>query len=152
MSALDDLYREVAELKARLANVMRPAVVVSYDAGAHTAVVRLAGEQSETHAIQVGDQPGWWAPLKAGQQVTLLCASGDIANAMIIAGGYTQRDAKPSSRADENAVARDKAALRVRDGGFVLAEILERRRFRLIIDDRAFAIRAEALEPVPKDD
>jgi phage baseplate assembly protein gpV len=150
VNPIDELFQEIATLKARIANIVRPARITSFDAQAHAAVVD-AGDGMSTHPLPLLTRPGLWSPPAAGEMATLLCPDGDVANGLLIPGGYKTGDARPSQRGDEEVLSRDGAALRVRAGGLVRAEVVSRQKFKIVIGGQAFAIRAEALEPVSND-
>lgn len=150
MSAFDEVLFQLASLKSRLSNMVRPVKIVSYDAAKNTAVVEF-DKDANTHSVPLYHHVGHWSPPKPGQMMTLMSPDGDIANAFLLPGGYRDEDQKPSTRADEDAIARQASALRVRDGGIVRAEVETRPKFKIVINGQAFAIRAEALEPTSLD-
>lgn len=150
---LDEIMGQLAEMKRSRANMVRPGTVVSYDAAANQAVLQVG---YETHAIDCHNHIGHWNPLVAGQQIMMLCPDGDVSNAMVITGGYLAADKKPSTRDDEQALvppgaAEGDAALRIRKGGLVRAEVTSRTKFKILIGDQAFAIKETSLEPTSKD-
>lgn len=98
--ALDQLGYLIADLQRRVANVTIAGTVKSFDKG--KAVIDVG---FDTHEIDVGYHAGAgvdWAPLKKGQQITLLCPSGDLANAVILPGGFHEDNKAPSESADED--------------------------------------------------
>lgn len=59
----------------------------------------------DTHEIPDGGHAGGGAdhaPFKEGQQVTLLCPGGDLANAFVIPGGFHEDNPRLSDSADED--------------------------------------------------
>lgn len=130
--------------------MVRPVKIVSYDPAKNTAIVEF-DKDANTHAVPLYHHVGHWSPPKAGQMMTLMSPDGDIANAFLLPGGYRDEDSKPSTRSDEDAIARSSAALRVRDGGIVRAEVETRTKFKIVIGGQAFAIRLAALEPTSLD-
>jgi hypothetical protein len=150
VSVVDDIYYEIAQMKARMSNLVRPARLVSFDPATNKAVAD-AGDGMRTHPMPLYTQPGHWAPPKAGQQVTILCPDGDLNNGFIVPGGYTQSDARPSTRGDEDVIARGAARLLVREDGVVRAHVPTREKFKLVIDDVPFAIHPNALVPTSLD-
>ena len=152
---LDEVLFQLADLKRQKAMMIRPGAVKSFDAGTNTAVLDVG---LDTHAVDLGSHVAHWGPLAAGQQVTLLCPDGELSNAVVIPGGYCDGFAKPSDRPDEQAFVPpggggDKAALRVRKGGLVRAEVKERTKLKLYFadEDKTYAIKLSALEETEKD-
>jgi phage baseplate assembly protein gpV len=99
---IDGLLYLSAEHDRRIANLIRPGTIKSYDAEKDTAVLDL---DFETHDIPSGMHAGKgkdWSPPKAGQQVTAFCPSGDIANAFFLPGGFHNDNPAPSQSADED--------------------------------------------------
>lgn len=104
---VDQLEYFIADLKRSLSNVVRPAVVVSFDPKTNSVVANIGDEQTPvpTHAIPVFTHAGAaksWRPLKKGQQVTLLSPDGDLANAVALPGGFHDKNPAPSQSDDED--------------------------------------------------
>jgi len=98
---VDDLAFQVAESHRRIANLLTPGTVKSFDPQ-KGAVVDVG---FETHQIEHGMHSGTgkdWQPLKEGQKVTVLCPSGDFSNAFIIPGGFHDQNPAPSQSAGED--------------------------------------------------
>jgi phage baseplate assembly protein gpV len=98
---LDDLSYQIAELHRRLAAIVQVGTVKSFDPKA--GAVLDVGYQ--THNVPVGWHAGSgadWAPLKAGQQITFLCPSGDPANGFVLPGGFHNSNPAPSQSGDED--------------------------------------------------
>ncbi len=101
---MDALLYLITELTRRLSNTVITGTVKSFDKGKVVADIGF-----ETHEIDVGFHGGEgadWAPYKKGQQITLLCPGGDLANAVIIASGFHDDNPAPSDSADEDLRAR----------------------------------------------
>ena len=150
----DEMQLQIAELQRKIALVGgMPATVKSYDGNTHKAVVDFNG--FDTHEIQVADLNGCFNPLSPGQQVTVMCPAGDLANAFILGGGYSGSMKPPSNRSDENVMAhgdgKDRGVFRARKGGVARVEGASRQKIKLIIGGQAFCIKAEALEPTSLD-
>lgn len=119
--AFEELGYHIAELTRRSRNMLLTGTVKEFKNG--KAIVSVDG--FDTHEIPVGYHAGAgkdWGPLKKGQQVTLLNPSGDIANAVILPGGFHDENKAPSESADEDIRAErgegDKAVrLRTTDSG-----------------------------------
>lgn len=81
---------QAAETDRRLANVVMIGTVTSIDAGAATAVVQL-GELSSpplpVGQMRAGALQFWWMPTE-GEQVVVVCPSGDVAQGVIVAAIY----------------------------------------------------------------
>lgn len=108
-ATIDDLYFQIAELNRRLAMMIVPGTIKSYDPKADTAQVNYAldkdGKDVTTHDVPNGGHAGTaksWRPLKPGQQVTLFSPSGDLANAFLMPGGFHDQNKAPSQSADED--------------------------------------------------
>jgi len=121
---INDLAFQVAELHRRLASVVQVGTVKSFD-GQKGTVVDVG---YTTHNIPGGWHAGTgvdWAPFKVGQQITMLCPSGDPANAVLFPGGYHDKNPPPSAdpgtdiRAQRGAVGQPNR-LRTTDGGSYL--------------------------------
>ena len=112
LQRLDDLEYAVADQKRRQANIVRTGVVKTFDpADNGSVVVDLASADDTTpfltHSIPLFTHAGAgkdWRPFAAGQQVTLICADGDLANAVAIPGGFHDKNPAPSKSADEDIV------------------------------------------------
>ena len=170
---LDELLYEHAETKRKFACIIRTGIVKSFKPEDNTAVVDIG---FDTHDVPVFNQGGTgkhWHPLKKGQQVTLLCSDGDIANAVIIPGGYHDKNPQPSKSADEDLVAQrgadaspvhmrsqdkhiafenhaGKSAVRARDAGIVHVKVTSLDKFKIVVGntqkgETAWRIKPEAL-------
>ena len=126
LDRLDALEYLAATLKTRLGNVVRTGVVQSFDAEAGAAVVNLGDDESSfvTHKVPTNAHAGTakdWRPYKTGQQVTLLCADGDLSNAVVIPGGFHDQNPSPSTSASEDIVcARGQGRVRATDDAISL--------------------------------
>lgn len=101
---IDGLMYLVADMDRRMANVLRPGTVKSFDPQTNTAVCDVG---FTTHDVPAGNHAGTakhWHPLKPGQQITLCCPGGDVANAFILPGGFHDQNAAPSTSADEELI------------------------------------------------
>lgn len=123
---VEALEYHIAEEKRRQSNYVRPGVVTSFDSKTNTIVANIgtADEPVNTHAIPVFTHAGSgksWRPLKKGQQITLLCPDGDLANAVALPGGFHDKNPAPSQSADEDIEAqRGTARLRTTDAAAFL--------------------------------
>lgn len=109
LARLDDLEYLAATLKTRLGNVVRTGVVKSYDAAKNGVVANLGDDDATflTHTVPVFTHAGSgkdWRPMKAGQQVTLISADGDLSNAVALPGGFHDQNGAPSTQASEDIV------------------------------------------------
>lgn len=148
---IDDLYFQIAALKTMISNMIRPATVKKVMDG--NKIVADAGG-FDTHEIPDGQHAGGrrhHSPMRVGQQITLLCPDGDINNAVVMPGGYDDKVKRPSTRADEDAIASDKGAIRVRDSGTFIAEVPSIQQFKIKIGGQVFCLKPEALAPTSDD-
>lgn len=109
LERLDALEYAIADQKRRQSNIVRTGVAKSFDGSANAVVVNLGDDEESflTHAVPLYTHGGTgadWRPMKAGQQVTLLCPDGDIANAVAIPGGFHDANPAPSAKASEDIV------------------------------------------------
>ncbi len=98
---IDNLSFQVAELHRKIAALIQPGTVVSFDP-VKGSVIDVG---YQTHKVPQGTHAGLgsdWKPLKVGQQVTLLCPSGEVSNAFVIPGGYHDKNPAPSSSSSED--------------------------------------------------
>jgi len=116
--SFDDVYFQLAELRKQMNNLLLPATVKSFDAKTNTIVADIG---TDTHAIPGSNHAGTakaWHPMKVGQQVTLICPGGDIANATFLPGGFHDANPAPSDSADEDIIAeRNGMRFRLTDTG-----------------------------------
>jgi phage baseplate assembly protein V len=118
---VEALEYHIADLKRRQSNFIRPGVVVSYDPTANAIVADVGAPDAPcpTHPVPLFTHAGSgksWRPMKAGQQVTLLCPDGDLANALALPGGFHDKNPAPSRSAAEDIEAqRGTARLRTTD-------------------------------------
>lgn len=118
---VEALEYHIADLKRRQSNYVRPGVVTSFDPKTNSIVANIGDATTPvpTHAIPVFTHAGSgksWRPLKKGQQITLLCPDGDLANAVALPGGFHDQNPAPSSSAAEDIEAqRGTARLRTTD-------------------------------------
>lgn len=99
---IDGLMFLIADQERKFSNLIRPGVVESFDPKTNTAICDVG---FKTHDAPVGNHAGsakHWHPLKKGQQITLFCPGGDIANAFVLPGGFHDKNAAPSQSADED--------------------------------------------------
>ncbi|MEH6522312.1 phage baseplate assembly protein V [Sulfitobacter sp.] len=81
---------EAAEAARRAANAVRVGRIVSVDADSAQAVVDFGGLISpplDVAQLRAGGLQFWWMPTE-GEQVVVLCESGDIAQGIITFGIY----------------------------------------------------------------
>jgi phage baseplate assembly protein V len=94
----EQLTYHVAETNRRIAALVQVGTVTSFDP--QKGAVLDVGYA--THSVPYGMHSGTgvdWQPLKKGQQVTLLCPSGEVSNGFVIPGGYHDQNPQPSSDA-----------------------------------------------------
>ncbi|HEY8136262.1 MAG TPA: hypothetical protein VIF61_00380 [Methylocystis sp.] len=103
---IDGLLFLVADFERKLSNVIRPGTIESYDAQKDTAKLDVGFETHDVPSGMHGGRGADWSPFKDGQQVTMLCPGGDVANAFFIAGGFHNDNPQPSQSADEDIRAR----------------------------------------------
>ncbi len=121
VARIETLEYHIADLKRRQSNFIRPGVVISFDPAANATVANIGSADAPvpTHPIPVFTHAGSgksWRPLKVGQQITLLCPDGDLANAVALPGGFHDQNPAPSSSASEDIEAqRGAARLRTTD-------------------------------------
>lgn len=131
-TTLDDMLYHLAETQRRIGNLMRPAIVVSFDPTGPSAIVD-AGSPEEPLVLPplpLGSHGGTgkhWAPLSVGQLVTVLSPHGDLGNGYIMPAGYLTATSKPSTRSDEQVMGHgegtDFGGVRARQGGIVIHEL-----------------------------
>lgn len=167
---LDELLYEHAEMKRKLACVIRTGVVKSFKPDDNTAVVDIGFDTHDVPVFNHGGTGKHWHPLKAGQQVTLLSSDGDIANAVIIPGGFHDANRQPSRSADEDLVAqrgddgaavhmrvqdrhiafenhRGKSALRARDDGIIHLKVKSLDKLKVVTGDTVAGEKAYIINP-----
>jgi phage baseplate assembly protein gpV len=101
LARLDEQDFQIAELNRKLAGLIQVGSVTSFDP-VNGAVADLG---YATHSVPVGWHAGVgadWAPLKVGQQITMLCPSGDASNGFLISGGFHDANPPPSQSASED--------------------------------------------------
>ncbi len=151
MSELDGLRYEIAQLKKQMGAMIRSGTLTSFDAAKNTAKLDL-GIDGGTHDIPNGANHAHsggqhWSPPSPGMQVTVFAPDGDLTNAFFMPGGYRDNVPKPSTRNDEDVIAREGgSAVHVRKGGFVRLAAGTREKLKIKLGDQFFIIRAEALE------
>ena len=97
-----ELMQALSDLSRRLENLIRPGTVdaADYDNG----LVRVRSGDLLTDWIpwltqRAGNDRDWWAP-EEGEQVVLLCPSGDLAQGFALPAGYQQAHPAPANSAD----------------------------------------------------
>jgi phage baseplate assembly protein gpV len=98
---LDEQDFQIAELHRKVAGVVQVGTVTSFDP-VKGAVLDLG---YATHPVAYAWHAGTgadWAPLKVGQQVTMLCPSGDASNGFVLPGGFHSANPAPSQSAAED--------------------------------------------------
>ena len=170
LERLDALEYLAAEQKVRQSNIVRTGVAQSFDPATNSVVMNLGDDAASflTNSIPVfthGGAGADWRPIKAGQQMTLLCADGDLSNAVAIPGGFHDANPAPSSSAAEDLVcargtvrlrtsagaasveADSKSALRVQPGGWVTAAVQGTTQFVIYDGSQYWMINPMALLP-----
>jgi len=141
---VEALEYHIADLKRRQSNYVRPGVVISFDPATNSTIANIGDATTpvQTHAIPVFTHAGSgksWRPLKVGQQITLLCPDGDLANAVALPGGFHDKNPAPSQSAAEDIEAqRGTARLRTTD----TAALLECGGSSVMVDDGTVTISA----------
>jgi phage baseplate assembly protein V len=98
---------EIAELKRRVANMIRIGVIGELTAGQHSATVIIAGDEGEPITTdprpwltgRAGPDADWHAP-EPGEQVILLSPNGDMAQGAILPSLYSDAFPAPANSAD----------------------------------------------------
>lgn len=95
-----NIETEIAELHRRIDNLIRTGVVTEVDLDAGTCRVK-SGKLETRHipiaAIRAGDARVWWPP-SPGEQVTLLCMSGEPETAIVLPGLFCDAFPQPDAR------------------------------------------------------
>jgi phage baseplate assembly protein V len=121
VARVEALEYQIADLKRRQSNYVRPGVVMSFDPKTNSIVANIGDATTPvpTHAVPLFTHAGSgksWRPMKAGQQVILLCPDGDLSNAVALPGGFHDQNPAPSQSAAEDIEAqRGAARLRTTD-------------------------------------
>ncbi|ECX4790722.1 phage baseplate assembly protein V [Salmonella enterica] len=94
------MENEITELHRRIDNLIRTGVVTEVNLDKATCRVKT-GKLETCHipvsAIRAGDARIWWPP-SIGEQVTLLCMSGDLKTAVVIPGLFCDTFPQPDTR------------------------------------------------------
>ena len=104
---------QAAETDRRLANLVMIGKVTAIDAGAATAVVQLGELTSPPLPVgqmRAGALQFWWMPTE-GEQVVVVCPSGDVAQGVIVAAIYAGN--APSANAAEPQINLDGGKMKV---------------------------------------
>lgn len=112
MSAeFEDLLRRIPEIERRVRNMMRYVTVAEVDAAKGLVKLKDDGEDPdqtlETDWVPWMEQAGQtktWTPPSVGQPMMLFSPSGNIADAIALAGRFSNQNAQPSQKGDENMV------------------------------------------------
>jgi len=99
---IDDLYYEIAEMKRRNANMLRPGIIKSFDGATGRAIADVGFETRPLRVMQFAGEMNCWNPMTAGQQIMVLSPSGDPGNGLIIAYGHSNTHPKPTDRTDQH--------------------------------------------------
>ncbi|ENP2198866.1 phage baseplate assembly protein V [Salmonella enterica] len=96
-----NIETEIAELRRRIDNLIRTGVVTEVDLDAGTCRVK-SGKLETRHlpitSLRAGDARMWWPP-SPGEQVTLLCMSGEPETAIVLPGLFCDAFPQPDARA-----------------------------------------------------
>lgn len=155
---LDDIEYQLADLKRRQSNFARPGVVKSVNKDGSV----VADVGFTTHDVPVYSHNGAgksWTPMKAGQQIVLICPDGDLSNAFAIPGGYHDKNPAPSDNLGEDILAQrnasrfrttDAAAFLERGGSSVKAEdgVVTIKAAKIVLDGTIYLGGADAGNPV----
>lgn len=98
---------DMADLKRRVANLIRIGVIGELTAGQHSATVIIAGDEGEPITTdprpwltgRAGPDADWHAP-EPGEQVILLSPNGDMAQGAILPSLYSDAFPAPADSAD----------------------------------------------------
>jgi phage baseplate assembly protein gpV len=110
MSAeFEDLLRRIPEIERRVRNMMRYVTVAEVDPAKGLVKLKDDGEDPdqtlETDWVPWMEQAGQtktWTPPSVGQPMMLFSPSGNIADAIALAGRFSNQNAQPSQKGDEN--------------------------------------------------
>lgn len=98
-----NIENEIAEIHRRIDNLIRTGVVTEVDLKEGTCRVKSGGLETRhlpVSAIRAGDARVWWPP-SVGEQVTLICMSGNPETAVVLPGLFSdfcpQPDARPET-------------------------------------------------------
>ncbi len=135
---IDSLWNEIATIKAAHSNMIRPGVIVSFNAANNTAKIDLGIDQG-THDIPNGGNQAHstgqhWHGIKPGMQVTVFAPEGDLTNAFFTPGGYLANIPQPSTRPDEDVISRTGGSeVRLREGGYaqIAATSIDKLKFKI---------------------
>ena len=104
----EQTYFRLVELARRIANVVRPGVVIEADYAAARVRVQYGGPEAVTGwlpwlAGRAGGDREWWAP-EIGEQVLILAPSGELSNGIVLAGLYQSNRPAPAASSDVHRV------------------------------------------------
>ncbi|ENJ4437730.1 phage baseplate assembly protein V [Salmonella enterica] len=95
-----NIENEITEIHRRLDNLIRTGVVTEVNLDKATCRVKT-GNLETCHipisAIRAGDARVWWPP-SVGEQVTILCMSGDLKTAVVLPGLFCDVFPQPDTR------------------------------------------------------
>lgn len=129
MQQLVELVARVAELERRVAQMMRHGTVEDVDPAKHRVRIRM-GEDHRTGKPYVGPWVPYaqiagglkvHAPPTAGQQMTMLNPTGDPKQGVAIPLTWSEANASPSAKGDENVLSYGNVRIELRDGQVTLA-------------------------------
>lgn len=101
MQLFQDVLRDIEDLHRRTANLVRYGTVVSVNPGAGTARVNFGGDTESADLPISSARAGGarvWSPVVVGEQVMVLCPSGDTAQGII--AGSVPCEAFPAPSGD----------------------------------------------------
>jgi len=95
---------DLADILRRLDNLVRPGTIAAVDHDAARCRVQAGGLLTTWLpwlTLRAGNTRSWTPPT-AGEQVLLLCPSGELAAGLVLCGIYTTAHPQPSNSADEH--------------------------------------------------
>ncbi|WP_421780725.1 phage baseplate assembly protein V [Kiloniella litopenaei] len=102
MNVIENMIREIAELKRQLSNLIRPAVIIDADYGSAKVRVKSGGLESDwLHWMtpRAGNDRDWEPP-EVGEQVLLLCPEGKPERGYVLPSIYSNDYPAPANSAD----------------------------------------------------
>lgn len=107
----EDLLRRIPEIERRVRNIVRYGIVQDVDpAKGLVKMIDDGGGEGQTYTsdwrpwVEMGGATKTWRPPSKGQPVVMISPSGNLADGIVIAGGFSDQAAnkQPSDKGDEN--------------------------------------------------
>lgn len=118
-----DLFRRVAELERRADGMVKQGPVAEVDAAAGTVRIRLGGTDSEPFLsppipyAQFAGALKVHTPPSVGQQMTVISGVGDFRQGLALPMTWSDQNAAPSDKGDENVVTFGDVRIELSGGG-----------------------------------